>query len=83
MNAPVQIRKPEVTRELRERARAQGVTITEVVETLLEHDRERREAEIQEKIRKAREIVAEYQALPILGSMPTDDDFYDEHGLPK
>lgn len=83
MNAPVQIRKPDVIRALRERASARGLTITELVETLLADDSARHTAEIQEKIHKAKAIIAEFQALPTIGPLLTDDDFYDEDGLPK
>jgi hypothetical protein len=87
MNAPVQIRKPEVAERLRELARLEGKSITDLVEEMVrERDRQfaiRTEAEIQRKIAAAEEIVRHFQSLPIVGPLLTDDDLYDEDGLPK
>ena len=87
MNAPVQIRKPEVAERLRELARLEGKSITDLVEEMVrERDRQfanRRETEIQRKLAAAEETVRRFQALPIIGPLLTDDDLYDEDGLPK
>ncbi|MFN3836861.1 MAG: type II toxin-antitoxin system VapB family antitoxin [Brevundimonas sp.] len=87
MNAPVQIRKPEVTERLRELARLEGKSITDLVDEMVRERDERlvasREAAIQAKIAAVEEIVREFNALPILGPLLTDDDIYDENGLPK
>lgn len=87
MNAPVQIRKPEVTERLRELARLEGKSITDLVDEMVRERDERlvasREAAIQAKIAAVEEIVREFNALPILGALLTDDDIYDENGLPK
>jgi hypothetical protein len=87
MNAPVQIRKPEVAERLRQRAKSEGKSITELVETMLAEriaadearasdDRENRRAAVEA-------ILARVSAMPRLSTWPTDDDFYDEDGLPK
>lgn len=87
MNAPVQIRKPEVAERLRELARLEGKSITDLVDEMVRERDERlvasREAAIQAKIAAVEEIVREFNALPILGPLLTDDDIYDENGLPK
>lgn len=87
MNAPVQIRKPEVAQRLRELARLEGKSITDLVEEMVRERDERltatREAEIQRKLAAAEETVRRFQALPIIGPLLTDDDLYDEDGLPK
>ena len=87
MNAPVQIRKPEVAERLRELARLEGKSITDLVEEMVrDRDRQfaiRTEAEVQRKIAAAEEIVRHFQSLPIIGTLLTDDDLYDEDGLPK
>lgn len=87
MNAPVQIRKPEVAERLRELARLEGKSITELVEEMVRERDERlmaaREADIERKLAAAAETVRRFQALPIIGPLPTDDDLYDEDGLPK
>lgn len=87
MNAPVQIRKPDVTERLRSLAQREGLSITDLVDEMA-RDREARantarQAEIDQKIAAAEAIVAHFQSLPILGPLLTDDDFYDEDGLPK
>ena len=87
MNAPVQIRKPDVAERLRSLARREGLSITDLVDEMA-RDREARantarQAEIDRKIATAEAIVAHFQSLPILGPLLTDDDFYDEDGLPK
>ncbi len=87
MNAPVQIRKPEVAERLREMARLEGKSITELVEEMVRERDERltatREADIERRRRAVEEAVERFNALPILGPLLTDDDFYDEDGLPK
>ena len=87
MNAPVQIRKPEVAERLRELARLEGKSITDLVEDMVRERDERlvarREAEIEAKLAAVEEIVAHFNSLPIIGPLLTDDDFYDEDGLPK
>ncbi len=87
MNAPVQIRKPDVAERLRSLARREGLSITDLGDEMA-RDREARantarQAEIDRKIAAAEAIVAHFQSLPILGPLLTDDDFYDEDGLPK
>ena len=87
MNAPVQIRKPEVAERLRELARLEGKSITDLVEDMVRERDERlvarREAEIEAKLAAVEEIVAHFNSLPIIGPLLTDDDIYDEEGLPK
>ena len=61
--------------------------ITDLVDEMVRERDERlvasREAAIQAKIAAVEEIVREFNALPILGPLLTDDDIYDENGLPK
>lgn len=87
MNAHVQIRKPEVVERLREIARLEGRSITDLVEDMVRERDERliarREAEIEAKLAAVEEIVAHFNSLPIIGPLLTDDDLYDEDGLPK
>jgi hypothetical protein len=87
MNAPVQIRKAETVERLRRLAAFEGKTITDLVDEMVRERDERlttdREAEIQRKIAAVNKIVAHFQALPIVGPLLTDDDLYDEDGLPK
>lgn len=87
MNAPVQIRKPEVAERLRQRARSEGKSITELVETMLAERiaaDEVKSADDNARRRIAAEaILARVGAMPRLAPWPTAEEFYDEDGLPK
>jgi len=87
MNAPVQIRKPEVAERLRQRARSEGKSITELVETMLAERIASDEAKIADDSTQRRltaeAILARVSAMPRLAAWPTADEFYDEDGLPK
>jgi hypothetical protein len=41
------------------------------------------EAEVERRLRVIRELVTQFNALPVVGPLLTDDDLYDEDGLPK
>ena len=87
MNAPVQIRKSDTVQRLRRLASLEGKTITDLVDEMVrERDRQyeaNREADIEVRRRAVEEIVSHFNSLPIIGPLLTDDDFYDEDGLPK
>ena len=87
MNAPVQIRKPDVAERLRNMALREGLSITDLIDQMAREREARpdeaRRAEIERKIAAVNEIVREFNALPVLGPLLTDDDIYDEDGLPK
>ena len=87
MNAPVQIRKPDVAERLRSMALREGLSITDLVDQMAREREDRinetRRAEIDRKMAVVNEIVREFNALPVLGPLLTDDDIYDEDGLPK
>jgi len=87
MTKPIQIRNPEVVRDLRALAKQLNKPITELVGELV---RERAaktsrlsEAEIERRRKAVAEILARVDALPRTGEDLTDDDLYDENGLPK
>jgi hypothetical protein len=86
-DVPIQIRNPEVIRAIRELAAEKGQPITEVVGEAVRAEllrlSSRREAEIQRRMEAARKIIAEFNALPVVGPLLTDDDLYDEDGFPK
>jgi hypothetical protein len=86
-DAPIQIRNPEVVRALRRLAAKKGKPITDTVGELVGAELSRidrvDDAEVQRRLKAARRIVAEFNALPVVGPLLTDDDLYDEDGLPK
>jgi hypothetical protein len=87
MNAPVQIRKADTVERLRRLAHLEGKSITELVDEMVRERDDRRtadkEADIERRLKEVREIVAHFNSLPVVGPLLTDDDFYDEDGLPK
>ncbi len=85
MTKPVQIRKVDVVRDIRELATLTHRPITEAVATAVrtELERERRRLAPDERRKAIDRIVAEYAALPKTGRTLTDDDLYDENGLPR
>ncbi|MBO9714924.1 type II toxin-antitoxin system VapB family antitoxin [Sphingomonas sp.] len=88
MGAQLNIKDAETVRLARELADATGQPITQAIRQALEHELARREEEIQAKIARVNEVVAEFQH-----NMPEEwrdktskeimDSIYDEHGLPK
>ena len=85
MTKPIQIRKEDVVRDIREAAALTRRPITDVVGegVRLVLERERRRAGAGAREREIDQLLAELRALPKLGPMPTDADFYDEDGFPK
>ncbi len=85
MTPPVQIRNEEAVRYIRELAALKGKPITEAVTEAVkaELERARRGTDIEVRRREVRRLVAEFNALPRVGPMLTDDDLYGEDGLPK
>jgi antitoxin VapB len=57
-------------------------TVTEAVRSALREALERDAADIEERRRRAREILARFDATPRLRPGFTDKDLYDENGLP-
>ncbi|HEV2365378.1 MAG TPA: type II toxin-antitoxin system VapB family antitoxin [Caulobacteraceae bacterium] len=90
-DAPIQIRKPEVVRKIRELALATGRPITDSVADAVDRELRRVRAEwMEEEAGRARRreramqaTVARFQALPRIGPPLTDEDLYDEDGLPR
>jgi hypothetical protein len=85
MTKPIQIRKDDVARDIRELAALRGASITDVVGEAVrtELERERRRGSTEAREREIDRILARVRALPRTGQMLTDDDLYDEDGLPK
>jgi hypothetical protein len=84
---PIQIRNPDVVRAIREVAAKRGQPITEALGDMAKAELSRlasdEEARVQDRLRIIRESVERFNALPIVGPLLTDDDLYDEDGLPK
>ena len=87
MSAPIQIRKADTVARLRRLAAAEGRTITDLVDEMArQRDRQftsSKEADYRRRLAAVNEAVARFNALPTVGPLLTDDDLYDEDGLPK
>lgn len=83
----IQIRRDDVTRDIRMLADRLGVSITdavaEAVKAKLADEEVKQRKALEERRRKSREILEELWALPVVGRILTDKDLYDEDGLPK
>jgi hypothetical protein len=86
-DVPIQIRNPEVIRAIRELATRKGQPITQALGEAVNAELGRIDAEhrarVQRKLIAIREAVDALHQLPVVGEPFTDDDLYDEDGLPK
>ena len=86
-DTPIQIRNPEVVRAIRALAQKTGQPLTEAVGVAVEAELKRRdvvsELEFQRRMAALDRAVERFHALPIIGPLLTDDDLYDEDGLPR
>jgi len=87
MTAPIQIRREDVVRDLRELAALRGQPITDTVAeiTRAELIRQRRRENVEDRDKAVADTVARFQAAVRAhgGRLLTDDDLYDEDGLPR
>ncbi len=87
MSSPIQIRRPDVAAAARELAALRGVSITdaisEAIQVRLQTHKAAQQSEKAARLAKAHEALQRLWALPRIGPLLTDDDFYDEDGLPK
>lgn len=85
MTKPIQIRKEDVARDIRRLATLTGEPITDAVAEAVREKLDRLESDSALAARRKRvsELVASFAALPKTGERLTDDDLYDDYGLPK
>jgi hypothetical protein len=85
--AAIQIKRSEVTEEVRALAALTGVSITDAigiaVKRQLEIERAKAGIKLAKRRREVDKLLAEIRRLPVVGPGLTDDDLYDENGLPK
>lgn len=86
-DAPIQIRNPEVVRAIRALAEKTGQPLTEAVGVAVKQELRRqkfeRDAEFERRLKAIHEVAEKFRDLPIVGPLITDDDIYDEDGMPK
>jgi hypothetical protein len=84
---PIQIKRPDVTEDIRTLATLMKTSITDAVASAVKNqisaERAKSEARFEERKARSMKILKELWALPIIGPLITDDDLYDEDGLPK
>ncbi|MFN0100831.1 MAG: type II toxin-antitoxin system VapB family antitoxin [Bryobacteraceae bacterium] len=76
-----------MVRDIRLLAELTGQPITdavaEAVRAKLVDAQRAKEADIAERLRRVAVVQARIAALPRIGELPTDADFYDEDGIPR
>jgi hypothetical protein len=86
-DAPIQIRNPEVVRDIRALAERLGLSMTDVVadavRRLLAEEDARDGAARHARATWLAEVLAAIDALPHDGRPLSDDEIYDESGLPR
>ena len=85
MNAPVQIRRDDVVRDIRELATLTAKPITEAVALAVRAELRRARAQdgLEARRQAVAAIVKQFRELPVVGPDLTDADLYDEDGLPR
>lgn len=87
MSAPVQVRNGEVADLIRRLASLRGESITRALGAVVAPEVERlentRDRQNKDKRRRIEATLAQWDALPIVGEPLTDDDLYDQDGLPR
>jgi len=85
MIKPIQIRKEDVVRDIRELASLTDRPITDAVALAVKAElkRARHRSTASERAAEIDRLLAEIDALPRLGPPLTDDELYDENGLPR
>ncbi len=87
MTRPIQVKRADVVAEVRELAAILGVSLTdaihEAVKGKLLAEQAASMAEREAGRREADDILAKIRNAPRVGRPITDEDLYDEEGLPK
>lgn len=85
MSAPIQIRRDDVVRDIRELAAITHQPITEAVAAAVRAElaKARASRSLDERRAAVEDIVRRFSELPLIGAPLTDADLYDEDGLPK
>jgi hypothetical protein len=84
---PIQIKRPDVTADIRTLAELTGASITDAiakaVRAQLAIERVKHDAKLRKRRKEADKILAGLRRLPVVGPGISDVDLYDAHGLPK
>jgi antitoxin VapB len=87
MPSPIQIKRPDVASDIRTLAALTGASITDAiakaVSAQLAIERVKADAKLLKRRKEAEDTLAELRRLPVTGPIVSDDDLYDDDGLPK
>jgi hypothetical protein len=87
MTEPIQIKRAEVTAQIRELAALMDVSLTDAVQKAvsvqLAAERARASLERTKRRASADQILDRIRSYPVIGPALTDEDLYDAEGLPK
>jgi hypothetical protein len=87
MPKPIQIKRPEVTADIRMLAELMGVSITDAIANAVGNqlalERVKADARLRKRRKAAEDLLTELRQLPVKGPILSDDDLYDAEGLPK
>ena len=85
MTIPIQIRRDDVVQDIRELAMLTDQPITDAVAAAVRAElaRVRFHSTIDARRAAVEEAVRRFREAPVVGPMLTDDDLYDEDGMPR
>jgi hypothetical protein len=87
MPSPIQIKRPDVSEDVRTLAALTGLPITDAiaqaVRAQLVLERIKTNGKLVKRLAAAEKDLAAIRRLPVVGPDLTDDDLYDEQGFPK
>jgi hypothetical protein len=84
MALPIHIERPDVAADVQALAELSGLSVTDAVGRAVRTQLAiERDAKLAERLKEVDEIVDRFNRLPVVGPLLTDDDLYDEDGLPK
>ena len=87
MPGPIQIKRQDVADDIRALADLTGVSITDAIQNAVKSqlaiERVKANKSLTRRLQQAEKALAELRRLPRVGPMLTDDDLYDDKGLPK
>ena len=87
MPGPIQIKRQDVTDDIRALADLTGVSITDAIQTAVRSqlaiERVKSNSKLSKRRLQSEKMLAELRRLPVVGPVLTDADLYDAEGLPK
>ena len=87
MPPPIQIKRPDVAEDIRTLAALAGLSITEAVgkavRAQLAIEKVKASAKLSRRLLEAEKFLADLRKLPVVGPELTDDDLFNQEGLPK